>query len=175
MIKNRQRQNAGILLFAQDDDERLLRSSLFRQRSSLRMTTNSLLRMTTKKRVSDRGMEADVVALGVLKAGVDTEAAGDGGGFDEDLAAGSWDAGDGAVELAVAVEVDHGAGGSGLLEGAFDEGSGDGSAGCGEDAHDIIGVAEAVLFHTASEDGFVEALGTVHIGTGNLEPCCCRC
>jgi len=124
---------------------------------------------------SDGSMEADVVALGVLEAGIDAEASGDGCGLDEDLAAGSGDAGDGAVELAVAVEIDHGAGVARLLEWAFDEGSGHGSAGCGEDTHELIGVAEAVLFHAASEDGLVEALGAVEIGTGNLEPCCCRC
>src|SRR5271154_1663133 len=122
---------------------------------------------------SDRSVQPDVIALGVLEAGICTEASRNRSGLDQDRAACARNACDGAVQFSIAIQVDHRAAAAGLLEWPFYESSGDAALRGREDAHHVSGVAEVVLLHPASKNRLVETLRPVQIGAGNLEPRCC--
>src|SRR5271156_6113841 len=121
---------------------------------------------------SDGSVQTDMIALGVLEAGKRAEAARDRSTLHQNLPARSGDPRNGAVQFAVAVQVDHGAGAAGLLEGTLHQRTRDAATLGREDTHQVAVVAEVVLLHPASKNRLVKTLCPVQIGAGNLEPRC---
>jgi len=112
-------------------------------------------------------VQANVVALRILEAGVVAEAAGDFCAWDEDVGAEFFGALEAGVEFAVGVEVDEGAVGRGLLAGAMDDAAGDAALLSGKEAAGLVSGSGAEF---DVEDGFVKVGGALEVGGGDLEP-----
>jgi hypothetical protein len=122
---------------------------------------------------SERRMQTDVVPLGVFEAGISAKSTRHWRGFDQDRTACSGDTRDGAVQLAVAVQIDHRSVAAWLLQWPLYQSPGYATPLCGEDAHHVAGISEVILLQSAPKNRLVEPLGAVQIGAGNLEPRCC--